>query len=169
VPGIPYIAIPEHARAGVVGAAQPVVGDDAERLVAAAETFLLTWHAHGEPVIGAMDWLYDHFLIVAADEQATGVSGCSIDSLFRALKEVERELGVTLLDSSLVWFRGMGGHVAALARAEFRQMVCRGEITEATTVFDNTVGTVGQIRCGEWEPPFGTAWHSRAFTPRAPR
>jgi hypothetical protein len=166
VPGIPYIAISDRARAWVFGASQPVVGDDAERLLNAVENFVRGWHAHGAPVIGSIDWRYDYFLIVAADEEATGVSGCSIDTLFHTLRDVEREIGVTLLDSSLVWYLSAGGHIEARPRPEFRDRVCQGEVTEATVVFDNTVGTVGQIRSGEWERPFVAAWHARAFLPR---
>src|SRR5690606_12486795 len=112
---------------------------------------------------GGVDWCYDHFLLVAADEAATGVSGCSIDALFHSLKTLERSLGVTLLDNSPVWYRAEGAQVRAATRAEFRQLVAAGEILDHTIVFDNTVGTLGQVRNGEWERPFAESWHGRAF------
>lgn len=166
MPGIPFSNIPDNARAWVFAASRPVLGEEAERLLRVAEAFVRGWLAHGQPVVGAVDWRHDHFLIVAADEEATGVSGCSIDSLFRTLREAERELGVSLLDSSFVWYRNYSGQIEALPRPEFRERVSSGEVTDDTTVFDNTVGKVGQIRQGEWERPFRESWHGRAFAAR---
>lgn len=163
MPGIPFITLPDSARVWVFASPQPILGSDAETLLAAAEDFVRLWAAHGAEVVGGIDWCYDHFLLIAADEAATGVSGCSIDALFDSLKSLERSLSVTLLDNSPVWYRGEGEQVFAASRAEFRQLVAAGEITDDTIVFDNTVGTLGQVRSGEWERAFATSWHGRAF------
>ena len=170
MPTLPFSSVPDHARAGVFAAAQPILGADAERFLAGVEGFIRGWHAHGLPVVGSYDWLYDRFLIIAADEEATGVSGCSIDSLFRTLKMCENELGVTLLDSSLVFYRDPDGRVHSAGRSEFRELVLTGEVDDDTIVFDNTVGTIRSVRGGEWERPLKESWHARAFgRPRSVR
>lgn len=166
VPATPFEGLPNDARLWIFGAMQPVVGSDARRFLEIVDSFVDRWAAHGHPVIGGRDWRHDHFLLVAADERATGVSGCSIDSLFHALKAAESELGITVLDSSAVWFRDSGGHVQAATRAEFREMAAAGEVSDETTVFDNTVATVGQLRDGSWERPMSESWHGRAFLAR---
>jgi hypothetical protein len=130
------------------------------------DSFLAGWHAHGHAVAGSRELLHDRFLLIAADEEATGVSGCSIDSLFRVLKEVERDLGISILDSSLVLYRDAAGAVQAAERAEFRKRVGAGEVTESTLVFDNTIRSIGEIRGGGWERPMAGSWHSRAFASR---
>lgn len=163
MPHVRFASLPDAARIWVFGASQPLVGRDAELLIARADDFVRGWQAHGAPVVGACDWRYDHFLLVAADEEATGVSGCSVDSLFRSLRRAEAELGAALLDSSPVWYRDQAGAVRSTSRAEFRELASRGEIHDWTTVFDNTVGTVGALRAGEWERPFAESWHGRAF------
>lgn len=163
MPSIPFVSMPDSARAWVFGSAQPVLGADAEMLLGCTDSFIRSWSAHGLPVVGACDWRYDHFLIVAADEESSGVSGCSIDSLFHALRTIEGSIGVTLLDSSKVLFRDSVGIVQALPRLEFRALVAAGEVGDSTIVFDNTVGTVGAIRAGEWERRFAGSWHERAF------
>ena len=167
MPGVPFNSLPDDARVWVFGASQPVVGDDVERLLDAVDGFIQGWAAHGHPVVGSCDWRHDRFLLIAADERATGVSGCSIDSLFRTLKGIEAELGVSMLDSSPVWYRDPAGHVDCASRAEFRTLVQAEEVRSTTVVFDNTVTTVGQIRQGEWERPLAESWHGRAFLPRA--
>lgn len=158
-----FAEMPDAARVWVFAAPRALSEEEAARLLERVDDFLPRWHAHGHPVVGARDWRHDRFLLVAADEEATGVSGCSTDSLFRVLKEAEREIGTTLLDASRVWFRAADGEVASATRAEFREMVRRGEAGPETTVFDNTAASVGAVRSGAWERPLRESWHARAF------
>jgi hypothetical protein len=155
--------IPDPARLWVFGASKPITGDEARKLVGIVGDFLDGWLAHGRRVVGAYEWRHDRFLLIAADEAATGVSGCSIDSLFRTLKGAERELGASLLDSGLVWYRGPDGAIVAVTRGDFRKRVSAGQVAADTLVFDNTLTTVGALRAGEWERPFQGSWHARAF------
>lgn len=163
MPTVSFSMVPDAARVWVFGASQPLLGGAAERLLTGVDTFLRGWHAHSVAVVGSCDWVYDRFLMVAADEEASGVSGCSIDSLFRTLKAGENEFGVSLLDSSLVFYRDSEQAVQAADRTEFRALVNGGEVDESTIVFDNTVGRVGKIRQGEWERPLRESWHAKAF------
>jgi len=163
VPIAHFPAVPDAARVWVFGASQPILGDDALSLLSRVEEFLRGWAAHGAPVVGACDWRYDRFLLIAADEEATGASGCSIDSLFRTLRNVEGEIGATLLDGSLVFYRDLAGTVQSLTRPHFRELVAAGDIVAKTIVFDNTVGTMGAVRRGEWERRFAGSWQERAF------
>ncbi len=160
---VPFSELPNDARLWVFAAARPLTPEQQETLLARVDEFLDGWLAHGREVVGARELRHDRFLLVAADERATGVSGCSIDSLFRALKELERELQVSLLDSSLVYYRSEDGAIQALSRGEFRERVRAGEVAEDTVVFDNTVRSVGEVREGRWELPMRDSWHARAF------
>ncbi|MEX2583354.1 MAG: hypothetical protein WD766_08770 [Gemmatimonadota bacterium] len=167
MPAIAFPKLPDHARIWIFGTSEPLEEEPAARLGAAVARFIDGWEAHGQPVVGSFDWRERRFLIVAADELATGVSGCSIDSLFRTLQPLERELGTTLLDRSLVWYRDGTGAVRSSTRPEFRELVRRGVVDDRTTVFDNTAATVGTLRGGEWERPLADSWHAEAFL--APR
>ncbi|MFX7025331.1 hypothetical protein ABTI08_20805, partial [Acinetobacter baumannii] len=42
--------------------------------------FVSNWKSHGTPVKGYANLLFGQFIILMADETATGVSGCSTDS-----------------------------------------------------------------------------------------
>lgn len=154
---------PDDARLWVFAAAEPLAPAQAARLTASAEHHVENWLAHGRPVVGAHELRYGRFLLVAADETAAGVSGCSIDGLFRVLQSAKEELGVRLLDSGLVWFRSDDGEIRSVSRPQFRAMVQTGEVGSDTVVFDNTVATVGDVRAGRWETPLKNSWHARAF------
>ncbi len=153
--------LPDHARLWVFAAERPLSADEADRLLTAVDGFLEGWHAHQVPLVCARDFRYDQFLLVAADEQAAGVSGCSIDSLVRTMKGLGAELGVSLLDHGAVHFRE-GDAVARLTRQEFADAAAAGDVTPATVVFDNTVTSVGALRRA-WERPAAESWHATAF------
>jgi len=164
MPVTTFDRMPDDARLWVFAAPRPLNDEEREALLARVDTFLERWAAHGAPVLGARDFRHGVFLLVAADERATGVSGCSIDTLFHALADVESALGTDLRRSgSLVFYRDAGGGVRAAERAEFRRLAAAGEVGDDTVVFDNTAGTVGDLRGGRWETRFRDAWHARAF------
>lgn len=160
---VTFDQLPDDARVWVFAASRPLAEAESAALLRGVDGFIEQWAAHGAPVRGARDWRDERFLLVGADERATGVSGCSIDSLFHALAAAEAATGVTLRDSSLVFFRDAAGEVRSVPRPEFRRMAAAGEVADDTVVFDNTVTTAGDVREGRWETRLRDAWHARAF------
>ncbi|HET6232859.1 MAG TPA: hypothetical protein VFE05_22475 [Longimicrobiaceae bacterium] len=158
-----FASLPDDARVWVFAASRPLAPGEQAHLEERVDAFLARWQAHGRTVVGARDLRHAQFLLVAADERATGVSGCSIDSLFHTLGEIQDETGVKLLDSTPVWYRDVDGQVRTATRPEFRQLARTGAVGDDTVVFDNTVATVGDLRAGRWETPMRNAWHARAF------
>jgi hypothetical protein len=166
---VPFDQLPDDARVWVFAASRPLSEAEGASLLRRVDGFVERWAAHGAPVRGARDWRHGRFLLVGADERATGVSGCSIDSLFHALADAEAELGITMRDASAVYFRGEDGEVRSVPRPEFRRMAAAGEVRDDTPVFDNTVATAGDVRAGRWETRLRDAWHARAFPVGAAR
>jgi hypothetical protein len=162
MPRVPITALPDHARVWVFAAERRLEGDPRNRLLADVDTFLDQWAAHGTPLMCARDLVHDRFLVVAVDEQAAGVSGCSIDALTRRLRAHEQALGMALLDNGPVHYRA-DGEVARVTRARFGDLADAGTVTPDTIVYDNTVPTLGAVRAGQWETPAKDAWHGRVF------
>jgi hypothetical protein len=163
MPAVPFDQLPDDARLWVFAAAQPLDDARQQALLQHADAFLQRWAAHGAPVVGGRELRHGRFLLVGADERATGVSGCSIDTLFRTLGELETQMGVPMRDGSLVFYRDAQGEIQAEPRPAFRQRAAAGGVNEDTVVFDNTITTVGQLRAGGWEKPLRDSWHARAF------
>jgi len=159
MPVVAFDKLPDDARVWVFGAAAPVDEIDAPKLMAAVDAFLLQWKAHGHPLTAARDWREDRFLIVGVDQRTEGASGCSIDGLFRTLKELESAIGTTLLSGSRVYFRDTIGLVHCITRPEFEAMSRRLEVNGDTPVFDTTVTTAGALRA-HLERPASTSWHA---------
>jgi len=68
------------------------------------EKFTFNWQSHGVPVEGYANLFFGQFIVLMADESATGVSGCSTDSSVRLIKEIETLFSVTLFDRQLLAF-----------------------------------------------------------------
>jgi hypothetical protein len=158
-----FADLPNDARLWVFAAVRRLEPAEVELLLTTVDRHVRGWLAHGHPVVGAHELRYGQFLLVGADERATGVSGCSIDGLFHVLQGLESELAVRLLDSTPVWFRNADGGVRSASRTHFRAQVENGEVGPKTIVFNNTVATVGELREGRWETPLRESWHARAF------
>lgn len=121
-------------------------------LLRSVDAFLDDWAAHGVPIRAARELREGSFLIVAADARSER-SGCSIDRMFGTLRALEQQLGVTILDSSRVFFRDRD-RVRAIGRGEFRNAA-----SSDTVVFDTTAEQLGAIREGGWEKVAGDSWH----------
>ena len=78
------------------------------------------------------------------------------------MKTLQQELGVELADHAPVLFR-RGDEIARVAREEFLALVADGEVSLDTTVFDNTLTRLGDVRDGRWETNAARTWHGRAF------
>ena len=124
----------------------PALDENGEvKLLHRVNGFLDKWASHGQPIESASDLIEGTFLVIAA-EKTSERSGCSIDRLFGTLRELERELGVKILDSDRVFFRHGDGRVDAMTRAEFRD-----KADAHTIVFDTTAETLRDIRTDAWE------------------
>ena len=162
MPQVPITSLPDHARVWVFAAECPLETAARDGLLADVDAFLDGWAAHGTPLRCGRDLVEDRFLLIAVDEQAAGVSGCSIDALTRQLRAHEQRLGMALLDNGPVHYRA-DGRVVRVTRAQFGALADAGTVTPDTVVFDNTVPDLGAVRSGKWETPARGAWHGRAF------
>ncbi len=162
MPRQPFASLPDSARLWVCAACRPLAAGEQQVLLAEVDRFLDDWNAHRVPLDCARELRHDQFLLVGVDEEAAGVSGCSVDSLVRTMKGLGQQIGAELVDHASVFYRDAGG-VHRVSRDEFAEAASRGAVTPDTIVFDNTVATAGAVRGGRWEAPARDTWHGRAF------
>ena len=162
MPQIRFDALPEDARVWIFAAERVLAPAEQERLLAHVDAFIGQWAAHDMPLTAGRELRYDRFLFVAVDQRLAGPSGCSIDALVRRMKQLEQELGVELVNHAPVVFRA-GDEIRRVRRDQFAALASSGEVGPGTTVFDNTLTRLGDVRAGRWETPAANAWHARAF------
>jgi hypothetical protein len=78
------------------------------------------------------------------------------------MKGLQHELGVELVNHAPVLFR-RDDEIARVPRETFAELAKAGDVGPDTTVFDNTLTRLGDVREGRWETKAADSWHGRAF------
>src|SRR6478752_1791539 len=100
--------------------------------------FVTNWKSHGTPVKGWANLFFGQFIILMADESASGVSGCSTDSSVRLIKDLEQQFKVNLFDRQLLAFLHKD-KVQLLPLSQFRFAMEHNHIQPDTIYFNNLV------------------------------
>ncbi len=154
--------LPDEARLWIHGFPEPLSPDAAALVTRRLRAFATTWVSHGKPVTSASLFLENRFLMTSAWCR-DGLSGCSVDSYFRVLKELRDGRGLDPLDTSLVYYRNQAGAVTCCPHLEFYDLVEKGQVRLDTPVFDTLIGTLGALREKGIEVPYGASWHRRTY------
>ena len=162
MPRIAFDELPGDARVWIFSAARKLTDPERTRLLAEVDAFIDQWGAHAVPLTAGRNLVYDQFLFIAVDQRAAGPSGCSIDALVRQMKGLQQDIGVELVNHAPVLFR-QGEAIARVPREAFAQLAEAGEVDLDTTVFNNTLTSLVDVRVGRWEVPAADSWHARAF------
>ncbi|HAO46046.1 MAG TPA: hypothetical protein DCQ97_03915 [Chitinophagaceae bacterium] len=118
--------------------------------------FVARWDSHGHPVKGYANLFFGQFIVIMADETATGVSGCSTDSSVRLIKAIEEKYKVQLFDRQTLAFL-IKDKTQLLPLNQLDYAVQNGFITPDTLYFNNTVLTKKEWM-DKWLIPVKESW-----------
>lgn len=153
-------SLPNHARVWVYTSNRVFTDTEGQEIETAGKEFVDSWKVHGSALEADFKILHNRFIVIAADEQVAGVSGCGIDSSVRFVTEAEKRYGVVLLDKLNLGYRDGSGEIKVLPMMDFQNKMDSGEITENTVVFNNLVESLGEMRAS-WETPLVESWHKQ--------
>lgn len=122
--------------------------------------FISNWNSHGAPVDGGFEIKHNRFIVLIASEQS-GVSGCSIDSSVKVIRDIEANFNLGLLDRSIVSYLS-GKEVKAVPFTSIKKEIEAGNITPNTTIFNNTVSSLSEFE-NSWLQKAENSWISRYF------
>ena len=162
MPRLPFDRLPADARLWIFSASRRLSEEERRRVLDETDAFIEQWTAHGVPLAAGRELRHDRFVLVGVDEQAAGVSGCSVDALVRRMQQLQAVLGLELVDNEPVVYRD-GHAIERVSRERFADLAAAGTVSLDTVVFDNTLTRVGDVRAGRWEVRAADAWHARAF------
>ncbi|MEH3115507.1 ABC transporter ATPase [Pedobacter terrae] len=123
--------------------------------------FTNQWKAHGNELLAKAEIRYGFFIILTVDESQAGVTGCSIDSSVRLIKEIEQEYHVDLFNRFNIAYK-VNGEVVVNNKEDFETLVNIKQVTTETIVFNNMVQNLAELET-KWEVPFKNSWHSTVF------
>ncbi|MBK8496143.1 MAG: hypothetical protein IPL50_14880 [Chitinophagaceae bacterium] len=118
--------------------------------------FAANWKSHGTPVKGFANLLFGQFIILMADETATGVSGCSTDSSVHLVKAIEEKMNVQLFDRQNLAFV-VKDKIQLLPLGQLEYAVENNFINADTLYFNNTVLTKKEL-LENWIIPVKDSW-----------
>ena len=120
------------------------------------------WLSHGTPVKGACHLFFGQFIILMADEKATGVSGCSTDSSVRLIKDIEQRFGLNMFDRTTLAFL-VKDKVQLLPLSQLQYAFDNRFIDSHTLYFNNLVQTKVELE-NNWLIPIKDSWLSKRIT-----
>lgn len=118
--------------------------------------FSANWKSHGTPVKGFGTLLFGRFIVLMADETATGVSGCSTDSSVRLMKDIETLFKVQLFDRQSLAFI-VKEKIELLPLSQVQYALDKEFINANTIYFNNLVQTKEQF-INQWMIPLKESW-----------
>lgn len=124
--------------------------------------FADNWKSHGDPVKGYGNILFGQFVVLMADERATGVSGCSTDSSVRLIKQIEEIFHVNMFDRQMLAFM-IKDKVQLLPMAQIQYAIDNQFITPDTLYFNNLVQTKEELE-NRWIVPVKESWLKNRVT-----
>ena len=121
--------------------------------------FTTQWKSHGVPVKGDAYLFFGQFIVLLADETATGVSGCSTDSSVRLIKNIEERFGVNMFDRTTLAFV-IKDKIQLLPMAQLSYAFEQNFISGDTLYFNNLVQTKEELE-EKWIIPIKESWLAR--------
>ena len=125
--------------------------------------FVQRWNSHGVPVKGHANLLFGQFVVMMADESASGgVGGCSTDSSVRVIKQIEQQFGVNMFDRQTLAFV-VKDKVQLLPLSQLQYAFDNRFIDSHTLYFNNLVQTKAELE-NNWLVPIKDSWLSKRIT-----
>jgi hypothetical protein len=125
-------------------------------------TFTSQWKSHGTPVKGSGHLFFGQFIILMADEKATGVSGCSTDSSVRLIKDMEQRFKVNMFERTNLAFV-IKDKVQLLPLAQLQYASDNQFISADTLYFNNLVQTKEELE-KNWIIPVKDSWLAKRIS-----
>ena len=151
--------LPSHSRVWIYQSNRKFTTQEVEFITEKAILFTNQWTKHGSDLQGSFVIKYNQFLILAVDEGFNNVSGCSIDSSVRFVKELEKFMGVDMMNKMNISFKD-DDHINIVTMSDFKEFIKSNKITSETIVFNNMISTKEELET-QCEVSLNNSWHKR--------
>ena len=129
------------------------------------QDFVAQWKSHGAKVKGYANLFFGQFIILMADETATGVGGCSTDSSVHMIKLIEEKFKVSMFERQNLAFI-VKEKIQLLPLSQLDYAIENNFIDENTPYFNNTVLTKKAL-LDNWIIPVKDSWLAKSLMPKA--
>ncbi len=155
---VPFETLPAHSRVWIYQSNKLFTAEQKQILSEALQAFTESWTAHGSPMKASFQLPYDHFIVLAADEQSTSASGCSIDDSVRTIKAIGNKIGVDFFDRKNVAFV-MNDTIKLIPMSELKNEATDGTWRNESPTVNALITSKSDL--SEWIVPAGQTWLKR--------
>lgn len=148
--------MPAHSRVWVYKSSRAFSSAESKMILSNGIEFIDSWTAHGSQMQAAIGIEADRFIIIAADEQATGATGCSIDASVQFIKSLEHELNTTLTNRMFLVYEGANG-TSSCSLNELPTLITEGILTLDSLVYDDLIASIDDYRT-RFKIPLRESW-----------
>ena len=146
----------DNSRVWIYQSSRLLFSSEALEMEYMLNDFAANWKSHGAAVKGFANLFFRHFIVLMADETATGVSGCSTDSAVHVIKSIEEKFKIQLLDRQNMAFI-VKDKIQLLPLSQLQYAVENNFINADSLYFNNTVLSKKEF-IEKWIIPVKESW-----------
>ena len=154
----PSKSLPDSAKVWIYQSNKKLNESEKKTICDRLTSFTESWMVHGEELRASFDLVYDQFVVLAADDVA---SGCSIDSSVKVMRQIADELEIDFFDRKTIAFL-MDNEIRTIPLGALKNAIADNQLKPDTPVFNNAISTLGEFR-ENWPAPVRSTWVSRYF------
>jgi hypothetical protein len=155
---VPFNTLPPQAKVWIYQSQRELSQSETDVAEKTLRAFTEQWMVHGAPLEASFQVRSNRFVILAANDSA---SGCSIDNSTRLMHELGQRLSTDFFNRNLIAFL-IDAKVSLIETKDLKNALEAGQWNEKTFVYNNTVSTIHGLE-NAWLVEAGSTWLKRYF------
>jgi hypothetical protein len=156
---VDYNEISDEAKVWVYPSSRKFYPTEIAEIEQKIKSFVENWKPDDENFKASYQFLYNRFIVFAADLENTTLTNADIDASVSFILELQETYKVDLLDKMNVCFK-QGDFVQYKELKDFKKLVKKRAVTGKTIIFDNLITNNHDFK-HFWEISIEESWYNR--------
>ena len=122
-------------------------------------SFLDNWQAHGKDLECSYSIIDKRFIILAVNESANPIGGCSIDFSLQLIKDISNTIGIDLLNRLVVNYK-LDNRIESLSLSDLKNKIKDGVFSPETIIFNTAINSKSEL-LNNFEIDIRSSWLSK--------
>ncbi|MGL4347803.1 MAG: hypothetical protein ACRCR9_06970 [Chitinophagaceae bacterium] len=146
----------ENSRSWIFQSAQLLTLPQVLQIESELQKFIQSWTSHDNSVEGYSNIFFGYFLIFIAQEKEEKIGGCSTDTLFHFVREIEKSYQLSFLDRQLQAFV-IKDKIQIIPFSQIQYAYKNKFINDNTLYFNNALHSLKELK-DNWIQPINLSW-----------
>ena len=122
-------------------------------------SFLDNWQAHGKDLECSYSIIDKRFIILAVNESANPIGGCSIDFSLQLIKDISNTIGIDLLNRLVVNYK-LDNRIESSSLSDLKNKIKDGVFSPETIIFNTDINSKSEL-LNNFEIDIKSSWLSK--------